>query len=92
MTHGSWRFPTRWGYKLSRLGYKWIYLPHGMLEPWSLRKHKLKKSIYFSLFEIPMVRKADMVGGTSTPEFANLKKLFLEAEYTPSGIDPAKTM
>lgn len=92
VTHGSWRFPTKWGYKLSSLGYKWIYLPHGMLEPWSLRKHRIKKLIYFSIFEKPMARKAAIVGGTSTPEFKNLKKHFSEVHFTPSGIDPDKSM
>jgi glycosyltransferase involved in cell wall biosynthesis len=92
VTHGSWRFPTKWGYKLSTLGYKWVYLPHGMLEPWSLRKHRIKKFIYFSMFEKPMAREAAIVGGTSTPEFKNLKKHFSEVQFTPSGIDPTKCL
>ena len=75
VTHGCWQRPTRLGYQLRKKGGKWIYSPHGMLEPWSLRNHWLKKTIYFHLIEKKYFAKADGVRAVSKTEGINLKHL-----------------
>ena len=46
-SHGAWQYPTKWGYWAKKMGFNWVYTPHGMLEPWSMSQKKLKKAIYF---------------------------------------------
>nr|WP_302180121.1 glycosyltransferase [Chryseosolibacter indicus] len=79
VTHGCWGMPTKLGLHLKRLGFKWIYSPHGMLEPWSLKQKWLKKWIYFNLFERKWLGKADCIRAVSRREAGNLKKLFSSA-------------
>ena len=91
VTHGCWQFPTRWGAELKKRGFKWIYVPHGMLEPWSMQQKKIKKTIYFNLIEHPLTKKADYVRAVGTPEFINLKKKYKNTVLIPNGIDITKT-
>jgi glycosyltransferase involved in cell wall biosynthesis len=76
VTHGSWLKPTQIGYRAKKSGYKWIYLPQGMFEPWAMKNDWLKKKIYFELFEKRMCQKADVIRAVSKPEESNLKRLF----------------
>lgn len=89
-THGSWRYPTKWGHALRKLGYTWVYVPQGMLEPWSMSQKAAKKWLYFRLLEQRMVRKASLVRAVATPEMANLKKHFHNVELLTNGV-PAKS-
>jgi len=75
VSHGCWQMPTRLGHRLQKQGFKWIYTPHGMLEPWSLSNHRLKKMVYFHLFESRFFKLADAVRAVSETEKANLQKL-----------------
>jgi hypothetical protein len=75
VTHGCWQFPTKWGSKIQKLGYKWIMVPHGMLEPWSLQQKWLKKKIYFNIIENRLMQKADAIRAVGSPELKNLKKI-----------------
>ena len=88
ITHGVWQFPTRWGSYLKSQGYKWVYVPQGMLEPWPLQQKWLKKKIYFNFSEKNMVRKADLIRAVSTPELANLIIKFpgKRIEFIPNGV------
>jgi len=86
VTHGSWQYPTRWGQYFRKLGYKWVYVPHGMLEPWSVSQKRLQKFIYFSLIEYRYLLEADVVRATSSPERKNLVKNFPNVELIPNGI------
>ncbi|MCQ2975746.1 MAG: glycosyltransferase [Bacteroidales bacterium] len=76
ITHGVWRFPTRWGYCLKKHGFIWIYTPHGMLEPWGMKNKWLRKFIYFNFKEKIMVKSADLVRAVSSVEQGNLDKYF----------------
>jgi len=76
VSHGSWRSPTRLAYRLALRGYKWVYVPQGMLEPWSMRQKHLKKATYLSLIEKPMVRKASLIRAVSSPELNHLGQIF----------------
>jgi glycosyltransferase involved in cell wall biosynthesis len=88
ITHGLWQFPTRWGHYLKSLGFKWIYVPQGMLEPWPLRQKWLKKKIYFAIAERRMASKADLIRAVSKPELGNLRKFFPGSpiEFIPNGV------
>lgn len=90
VSHGCWRFPTRWGRWFRRAGFRWVYVPHGMLEPWSRRQKALKKRLYFSLVERPLARRADVIRAVGGPEKANLDRLFPRHPrrvLIPNGVD-----
>jgi glycosyltransferase involved in cell wall biosynthesis len=88
VSHGAWHFPTRWGHYLKSIGFRWIYVPQGMLEPWPLQQKWLKKKIYFLFVEKRMVKNADVVRAVSQPEKENLKKFFIpeKIHFIPNGV------
>jgi glycosyltransferase involved in cell wall biosynthesis len=88
-THGTWQFPTRWGAYLKKQGFKWVYAPHGMLEPWSMSQKRLQKLIYLNFFERRMGQKADVLRAVSKIEMNNLKKYFPKKRilHIPNGVD-----
>jgi len=50
--HGLWNLPALIAAKTARAaGIPYIVTPHGMLDRWSLRKSRLKKTVYGFLFE-----------------------------------------
>jgi glycosyltransferase involved in cell wall biosynthesis len=87
-THGLWQFPTKFGYKLHKLGYKWVYTPHGMLEPWAMEQKKWRKKIYFKLFELRQSIDAELVRAVSKPEDDHLRALYPEVLCIPNGFSP----
>ncbi|HCW06555.1 MAG TPA: hypothetical protein DGG95_04225 [Cytophagales bacterium] len=87
VSHGCWKKPTRVAYQMKRRGFNWIYTPHGMLEPWSLANHRLKKIIYYHLFEKRYFRLADAVRAVSTREKENLERLLRrKVELVENGV------
>lgn len=86
ITHGAWRYPTRWGAQLKKLGFVWIYVPQGMLEPWSVRQKRFKKWLYFHLIEQRYVQRADAVRAVSQPEWNRLSQFFKRVEFIPNGV------
>lgn len=89
-SHGSWSYATKWGARLAKRGFSWIYCPQGMLEPWSLAQKALKKSIYYRLFEQPQARRASAIRAVSLPEQRNLQRLFTNGppiRLIPNGVD-----
>lgn len=75
VSHGCWKQPTRVAYQLRKFRIRWLYVPHGMLEPWSLANHWLKKMIYFHLIEKRLSKRADSIRAVSKTEHDNLKIL-----------------
>jgi glycosyltransferase involved in cell wall biosynthesis len=87
MTHGAWQYPTRWGYEFARLGFRWWYVPHGMLEPWSMSQKRNKKYIYFNLIEKRLIKKAEVIRAVGKPEQFNLSQLTgREILLIPNGV------
>jgi glycosyltransferase involved in cell wall biosynthesis len=86
VTHGAWRFPTRWGAEAQKKGFKWVYTPHGMLEPWSRKKKWFKKWLYYQLLEKKLASQAKCIRAVGTPELQNLKKDFSQLTLIPNGI------
>lgn len=89
VTHGTWQYATKWGYQLKKRGFKWVYTPHGMLEPWSMQQKKVKKLTYFYLFEKRYAAKADAIRAVGSPEKENLLRHFEQVTLIPNGIDDA---
>lgn len=94
ITHGLWHYPSRWGYNLKKMGFKWIYVPHGMLEPWPLQQKWLKKKVYFNLIERRLAKHADLIRAVSKPEAKNLARLFpgKRIEFIPNGVKVDKNL
>jgi glycosyltransferase involved in cell wall biosynthesis len=90
VTHGCWNFPTRWGAKMKKMGYHWVYVPHGMLEPWSLAQKKWKKKIYYRFFEGPLSGHADAIRAVGKPEWTNLVQHYKNVWLNPNGITSPK--
>ncbi|MEX0330173.1 MAG: glycosyltransferase [Puniceicoccaceae bacterium] len=87
VSHGCWQFPTRWGRHLKNLGFSWVAVPQGMLEPWSRSQKRLLKWGYFNLFEKRALQRADVIRAVSKPEYANLQKVFQNRmEWIPNGV------
>lgn len=59
-----------------KAGYKVIYTPHGMLEPWAIkRNYWAKKLPAILLFQRKGIKTADLIHATAYTEKMNLKKL-----------------
>jgi len=88
ITHGSWKFATRWGGWLKKRGFKWIYVPQGMLEPWAMQQKRLKKKLYFTVIEKKIAAKADVIRAVSLTEMKNLQTLFPNSlvQFIPNGV------
>lgn len=76
VSHGCWQRPTLWGMKLANMGFKWVFTPHGMLEPWSLAQRQLIKSLYFKFRESPAIQCTNLIRAVSTPEGERLQRMF----------------
>lgn len=89
ITHGTWNYPSKWGHYLKKIGYKWIYVPHGMLEPWSMAQKALKKNLYFRFFEKKYAISSDVIRAVGKPEMNNLKKKLPNSNVRliPNGVD-----
>ncbi len=87
VTHGCWRSPTLVGARLKEASFPWVYTPHGMLEPWSLRQKALRKKLYWELRERRLAEKADVVRATAVPERDNLARLFSNVSLLTHGIE-----
>ncbi|WP_207511730.1 glycosyltransferase [Longitalea luteola] len=88
VTHGAWSYATRWGAGLKKQGFKWIYVPHGMLEPWPLQQKRIKKALYLHLIEKRLANHADCIKAVSMPESVNLRQFFKPSliQFIPNGV------
>jgi len=91
VTHGAWRYPTQWGAWLREHGFRWVYTPHGMLEPWSMNQKALLKSLYFTWVEGPKSRRAGGVRAVGQPERQNLLQKYRSVVFIPNGHTPRAT-
>lgn len=59
-----------------QLGYKVVYTPHGMLEPWIMQRHYWTKKLpAILLFQKNGIKAADVIHATAESEKANLLRL-----------------
>lgn len=88
VSHGCWQLPTRYAHSLHRQhGTPWMYVPHGMLEPWSLMQNRIKKMIYFTFIERRFANCANVVRAVGSPEAVNLSAHFSNPIHIPNGVD-----
>lgn len=77
----------RWA---QRVGYKIVLTPHGMLEPWIMKRHYWTRKVPALLFyQKAAIKKADCLHATAESEKENLLKLGYNSRITviPNGID-----
>ena len=86
VSHGAWRYPTRLAWQMHQLGCRWVYTPHGMLEPWSMREKWIRKKLYWRIFEHRFLKHADVIRATSVPEHKNLCSLFPSTQLISNGV------
>lgn len=86
ISHGCWRFPTRWGAWLRQMGFVWMYVPHGMLEPWSLQQKRWRKQLYWHLLEKRLGSQASIVRAVGLPEWQRLRNRFEQCVWIPNGV------
>ena len=59
-----------------RLGYKVVLTPHGMLEPWIIKRHYWTRKLpALLLYQKAAIRKADCLQATAESEYDNLLRL-----------------
>lgn len=58
-----------------RMDIKTLITPHGMLEPWILGRHRMKKKIALTLFQEQVLREAVALVATTESERTNIKRL-----------------
>ncbi len=88
VSHGCWRFSTRLGAYAKRKGFRWVSVPHGMLEPWSMNLNAWKKKPYFLMMEKPMLQRANKVRAVAPAEKENLLVDFSHTQFVPNPIHP----
>jgi len=87
ITHGAWLAPSRIGFYASKAGFPWIYVPQGMLEPWSMNQNKFFKNLYFNFFEKKYLKNVVAIRAVSLIEKGNLEKLFpAKVFYVPNAV------
>ena len=77
ITHGTWRYPTKWGATLAKQHYQWIAVPHGMLRYWCIKIKGWKKYPFFWFSERPNTRLAAAIRAVSAPEERELREQFV---------------
>lgn len=87
LSHGCWQYPTKWGQKFHKKGFKWMYIPHAMLMPWCMKHKSFLKKGYFNLVEQPLAKQADIVRAVGYTEFEQLKERFTNVVHIPNGIE-----
>ena len=80
-------FVQKWA---SNMGYKTVYTPHGMLEPWILHRHYWTRKVpALLLYQKASIKGADVIHATSECERQNLLSLGYNKNVVviPNGID-----
>lgn len=87
--HGVWHPVTTLAAMIARIfNIPYIITPHGMLDRWALRRSKLKKIIYATLFEYKNIKSASAIHFLNAEEyveassFININKYFI----LPNGV------
>lgn len=74
--NGLWQYPVHKMSSIARNRKKpFIISPHGMLEPWSLNKSKLKKKFALMLYQKKDLANASCIHATGKMEAENIRKL-----------------
>lgn len=73
--HGLWQFPSKVAYDISKgTGAPRVISPHGMLDPWALRRSSRKKLLARWLWENANVRTAQCLHALSEAEYRAIRE------------------
>lgn len=79
--HGLWRFPTTFSAFFCRKNkIPYCIFTHAMMTPWSLSQEKLKKEIYFRLFEKGNLNGANYIFVYRNDEYMSLERKNVKAK------------
>ncbi len=88
--NGIWE-PQNWLLQniAQRMGIKVLLSPHGMLEPYILKRHPLKKKVAMMLYQHHAILRANFLHATAKSEMEQFRNLGyqLPTEIIPNGID-----
>lgn len=87
--HGVWHAANHWSSSLARRqGIPYVIQPHGMLEPWALSYHRLKKQAALKLYQRGHLDNASAFVATSDMEHDSIRNLGLRQPVAiiPNGI------
>lgn len=88
--NGIW-MPQTWLFQkcAQKLNIEVVLSPHGMLEPYILARHPLKKKIALALYQHKTIKKADYLHATAESELRHIRNLGYTqpAAIIPNGID-----
>jgi glycosyltransferase involved in cell wall biosynthesis len=88
--HGLWLYHGRLNRKVgARLNVPTIIHPHGMLEPWALRRSRWKKQLVGKLWEYENLRRAACIRATAPSELESIRLFGLRnpVAVIPNGVD-----
>jgi len=91
--HGIWTAISRSVASFAReRSIPYVVSPHGMLEPWALQYHGLRKKVAMTLYQRRNLQDASVLLATSEQEAANLRDLGLKPPIAvlPNGIQPVE--
>lgn len=89
-THGLWHPANHWAaYIAKKKNIPLVIHPRGMLEPWSLSHHALRKKIAMKAYQEGDLKNAKVFIATSNLEYENLRNLGLRQPVAiiPNGVD-----
>ncbi|NDP22499.1 MAG: glycosyltransferase [Paludibacter sp.] len=93
--NGIWE-PQTWLFQreAQRLGIKVVLSPHGMLEPYILNRHPLKKKIALALYQNKAIKSAEYLHVTAQAELNNVRMLNCNQPIAviPNGIDTSEVI
>jgi len=87
--HAIWNFPTWSTMRAARARVPFMVAPQGSLEPWALKQSAWAKSVYGSLLEKPLLKRAAGMQAVSSAEAKQIRDFGLEVPtfVVPNGVD-----
>lgn len=89
--NGTWTAPNLLAAAAARsAGAPLVLSPHGMLEPWALDQHRLKKQLALGLYQLRVLNQAAMLHATADQEAINLRAIGCRPPIAvvPNMVDP----
>ena len=93
--NGIWQ-PQSWWFQQAaqQLNIPVLLSPHGMLEPWILQRHPVRKQLALWFYQRKAIRRAQMLHATAQQELDQFRKLGFTnpAFIVPNGVDLSQIM
>jgi len=87
--HGLWRRPTRLASRFTSMGIPYIVTPHGMVDPWAMKRSAWKKQIAWNLWDKSALSNSSCIQALCKAEFEAIRALLPNASVSvvPNGVD-----